>query len=164
MSEIDNDKLQTVLANVTGPEGFVKLVLDTEHQVKRLVSKIEAHEKQIATIQRTILETRGSLRALEQMLNILRSLYEKWGLGEIGLIHSMEILADQDGVPQERIIEEIVKTIDPETKARKDAGKFCMRKDRKTKKWCQRRLSGKKAKETGYCKTCRELLFGEAGK
>lgn len=160
MSEICDDKLKEILTNVTGPEGFVKLILDTENEIDRSVKKISAHEKEIARINRMISETRGSLQAFEKMLEILKHLHGKWGLNEIGLVHSMAILTNEKGEPEKRDIKEKVETVNPETKKRKEAGKFCMYKDRETKKWCQRRLSGKMSKETGYCKTHREMLYG----
>lgn len=156
-----NDEFVEILANISGPEGFIKLILDTENEVKRAEGKISAHEKQIASLNRTISETSGSLQALKKMLGIFKHLHQKWGLDKISLAHSMTLIANEKGESESRQVEESLQLMDEDTRKRKLQGKFCMFKDRKTKKWCERILKGDKAKETGYCKAHREALYGE---
>lgn len=153
--EVDNNQLQDILSKITGPAGFNKLIIDTENEIKKYKNKIDTLEKQIEQIKKLQSQTCGSLQTLEKMYQILLHLREEWGLS--GIFLNREINKETRELETEEVI-----TIDPETQARKEEGKYCMYKDRETKKWCPIKLN-KKQKDKGseYCTKHHAFLYGE---
>jgi hypothetical protein len=128
----------------------------TEMEAMDIVSKIQGPEGIFAaaeTFKKQIESTKAQKAMLEAKLvgyhtvvTILERLSVHWGIKKLDIPHAVGAEPAPSG-----------NHVDKETTER-IAKSMCIHKDRKTKKWCSRKLKSKKEKENGYCRICQVRL------
>lgn len=130
---ISEKEAMEIVSKIQGPEGIFAAADNFNKQIE------------IAKTQKAAIEAK--LVGFKMVVDILNRLAVHWGIQKLDIASPMEATAPAPSGDH----------VDKETTERIANG-MCLNKDKKTKKWCNRKLKTKREKDTGYCTTCQVRL------
>ena len=157
-ASIGPDTLIDLAKRLTSPDGYQKLLRKMEEQVgllkrseKDLIGEIRAREIQVE-------RTRGSLQALEAVVETIKAFGASMGLDKI-------LTTTELNVAKPAVVEAAPAAVTPETQEKIDKG-ICLFVSRivvdgkPVRKGCARKLKTKDEKACGYCKVHQDAVEG----